>query len=266
MKKGLLILFFSIFVSFCVFSPVLAQNSGGLQPSLKGEATNDLLGTTLKGAGLGSGTAFEFGQVLGSMVNVVISLIGVIILALSVYAGFLWMNARGNPDQVKKAQAIFAQVVVGGLIIGTSVLTVNLVAPATGQNVIGYEFAKGFLSSAGLLQGDASTLGGVLGLLVRVVFGLIGMIATVLYIYAGVMWFRSAGNPDTVKKARGIIIQTTIALIVILGAFSIVGYFLIQFGAIPSNPPSVESELLNESPGGGNLTPEELRQLENAQL
>ena len=36
---------------------------------------------------------------------------------LIVYAGFLWMNARGNEQQVEKAKSILTQAVIGLIIV-----------------------------------------------------------------------------------------------------------------------------------------------------
>ena len=42
-----------------------------------------------------------------------LSLVGTIFLALSIYAGILWMTAAGNEDKVTKAKDIVTQAVIG---------------------------------------------------------------------------------------------------------------------------------------------------------
>ena len=51
------------------------------------------------------------------MIRGLLGLLGVIALALIVYAGFLWLTSAGNKDQVEKAQQIIAASVIGMIII-----------------------------------------------------------------------------------------------------------------------------------------------------
>ena len=54
---------------------------------------------------------------IGTLVNALLGLLGVIFLLLTIYAGFLWMTARGETDQVKKAKNILMQAVIGIIIV-----------------------------------------------------------------------------------------------------------------------------------------------------
>ncbi len=64
--------------------------------------------------------------------------------------------------------------------------------------------------------------------IIRIFFGLLGVIALALLIYGGVIWMTSAGDPGKVTKAKQIIYNTVIGLIVIFSAFAI-SSFLINF-------------------------------------
>lgn len=55
--------------------------------------------------------------VVGRIINVSLSLLGTIAVALIVYAGFLWMTAGGNDDQITKARGIIYAAVIGLVII-----------------------------------------------------------------------------------------------------------------------------------------------------
>lgn len=50
---------------------------------------------------------------IGRIVKVVLSLVGTIFFVLTVYAGFLWMTASGNEEQVTKAKDILKMAVIG---------------------------------------------------------------------------------------------------------------------------------------------------------
>jgi cysteine-rich repeat protein len=51
------------------------------------------------------------------IINVSLGFLGMILLVLVLYAGFLWMTAGGNPDQVEKAKRYLRNAVIGLVII-----------------------------------------------------------------------------------------------------------------------------------------------------
>lgn len=53
----------------------------------------------------------------GNIINSVLGLVGVVFFVLMIYAGFLWMTARGNEEQFGKAKNIFATSIIGMLIV-----------------------------------------------------------------------------------------------------------------------------------------------------
>lgn len=55
-------------------------------------------------------------QVVG-VINVVLTILGILLLVLIMYAGFQWMTAGGNDDQVKKAKTILKNAIIGLIII-----------------------------------------------------------------------------------------------------------------------------------------------------
>ncbi len=65
---------------------------------------------------------------------------------------------------------------------------------------------------------------------VRIILGLLGILFIILIIYAGVLWMTSAGNSDQVEKARGIIVQAVIGLVVIMAAYAITSTVFNVFG------------------------------------
>lgn len=64
----------------------------------------------------GSADAGNFNDVLGSIIAALLGFLGVIFLVLIIYAGFLWMTAGGNTDQVKKARSLLINSAIGLLI------------------------------------------------------------------------------------------------------------------------------------------------------
>ncbi len=76
------------------------------------------------------------GTVVGLFINIVLGVLGVIFLVLTIYAGFLWMTAAGNEEQVKKAKHIVVQAVIGLVITlsayAISDFVINQLTAATG--------------------------------------------------------------------------------------------------------------------------------------
>ena len=74
-------------------------------------------------------------------------------------------------------------------------------------------------SQIGLGNADLKTT--VLNI-IRLVLGLMTLIAVVLIIYGGFVWLTAAGNEENVEKAKKIISAAVIGLIIILLAWAIV--------------------------------------------
>lgn len=53
---------------------------------------------------------------IGSIINIAFSVVGIILIVLMVYAGFLWMTAGGKEDQIKTATAIIKNSIIGLII------------------------------------------------------------------------------------------------------------------------------------------------------
>jgi uncharacterized membrane protein YwzB len=56
-------------------------------------------------------------QIVGSIIQVALGLIGIILVVLILYAGFQWMTAAGNDDAIKSAKKTIAAAVVGLVVI-----------------------------------------------------------------------------------------------------------------------------------------------------
>lgn len=108
MKKILIILF--LFFSIAVSSNfVLAYNFND------GSGLN----TTANGAGYDqSADAKTFlTSKIGIAISVVVSFIGIILLCLIIYGGYLWMTAMGNESQIDKAKGIIKNAIIGVIIV-----------------------------------------------------------------------------------------------------------------------------------------------------
>ena len=54
---------------------------------------------------------------IGQIIKIVLGLVGTIFFVLTIYAGFLWMTAGGQEEQVTKAKDIIKRSVMGLIIV-----------------------------------------------------------------------------------------------------------------------------------------------------
>ena len=104
MKKTILFIT-NLFIIFLFVTPVFTQGLQGADKPLKIIANN---------AGV---TETSIENVVGAGLNVALSMVGLIFLILMVYAGYLWMTARGEDEPIKKAQKIIIGSVIGLVLI-----------------------------------------------------------------------------------------------------------------------------------------------------
>ena len=69
-----------------------------------------------KTAGFKKATETTFAETVGQIVNAALSFVGIIFTVLMVYAGYLWMTARGEESQIEKAKNIINASIIGIII------------------------------------------------------------------------------------------------------------------------------------------------------
>jgi hypothetical protein len=71
----------------------------------------------------------------------------------------------------------------------------------------------------------------LVNVVVRVAFGLAGVIALIYLIYSGYLFMTSLGNPDAVAKAKSKLLLTVLGLVIIILAYAFVAFILNIIGA-----------------------------------
>jgi Type IV secretion system pilin len=64
---------------------------------------------------------------IGTLINIALSLLGIVFLLLTLYAGWLWMTAQGESKQTGKARDILITAVVGLVILLSAYAISNFV-------------------------------------------------------------------------------------------------------------------------------------------
>src|SRR3989344_4167384 len=133
---------FIIAVSVLLFYHVSFAQTPINSDTAFGGATGQTVETLSGEAGLGT---TDFRLVVARVINIALGFLGIIAVALIIYAGFLWMTAAGNESQIAIAKKIMTGAVIGLVIIlaafGIAVFVMRVLLGATGggggENVTG---------------------------------------------------------------------------------------------------------------------------------
>lgn len=130
-KKIISFALLNIFLlAFFVVVPALAQSgfSGDM---------NAQLGAAAGGSGAGFGEPQDPRSIVATTIRILLGLIGTVFTCLTIYAGYLWMTAGGNEDDVTKAKTLLTQSVIGLIIILLSYsITIFVFNTALGKGVL----------------------------------------------------------------------------------------------------------------------------------
>lgn len=92
------------------------------------------LGAAAGKAGLTTfASANDVPGIVGTIIGTALSMIGVLFLLLMLYGGFLWMTARGNEEQTKKALETIEAAVIGVIIVLGAYALTSFVFKSVGQ-------------------------------------------------------------------------------------------------------------------------------------
>ena len=98
----------------------LALASGFLAGGNNIFAANDYgLNATAQEAGIPTEKA-DVPSIIGQVIGVILSFLSVAFLILMLYAGFIWMFARGNEAEVTRAKNIIIAAVTGLIVVAAS--------------------------------------------------------------------------------------------------------------------------------------------------
>ena len=132
MKKLLI-----VFVAVVLLAMPLLTMAG----TVKSEITGPLSTIGQTGFDEPSGSGVTLPDRIGRIIKIVLGLLGIVLIVIVIYAGFLWMTAGGNEDQVKKARQWLINAIIGLAIILsayaiTDFIITKLISATTGTDSI----------------------------------------------------------------------------------------------------------------------------------
>ncbi len=113
LKFQKMVLFFSLLVLVC--APITAQAFDDIIPNLDNAAGD-----------LASGEP-DLTVLIGNLVSIVLGFLGIIMVLLIIYGGYLWMTSQGDSAQVEKAKTLIKNAIIGVAIILLSYIITHFV-------------------------------------------------------------------------------------------------------------------------------------------
>lgn len=107
------IILFALFLLLFTTNSVFALN---LQDAFK-TSDGTLLQNSATAIGYKTDNTVTIYSIVGNIITMVLSFLGIIFLILMVYAGYLWMMAQGNDEQVTRARNMITAAIIGLVIV-----------------------------------------------------------------------------------------------------------------------------------------------------
>lgn len=108
-------------------------------------------------------------------------------------------------------------------------------------------------TSAGFGSGNLLS---IIGTIIKVFLGLLGIIFLIIMLYAGFLWMTAGGDGKQVDKAKKLLINAVIGIVIILSAFAITSFILNAIldattgGSTNTNPPVTTTPFSNSLGNG----------------
>ena len=242
------------FGAAAVVSPVSVHAAGGLQDTLK-NGTQGIYSNE-RTAGNNNAPTPDPINVIWNLIQVVLGLLGMMMILIFLYAGFLYFNARGVAAEVTKAQDMIKQAVIGMIIIasawGIGYFVINAIAGAVttraesvlssmvspayaattdghiadvGSALQGGAFGQ-FIDKSGAAK-DPNFIVTVVQNIINILLGFLGVGMVLLFLYAGFLYLTAGGDAANTKKAVAIIQQAVIGTLIILASWGL-SWFVIN--------------------------------------
>lgn len=106
--------FFYILISTILAWPTILINRVSAQLINNPDELKQMTDETAQSSNLGS---VEVGSLVAKGIQIVLGFLAVIFLSLTLMAGFRWMTAAGNEDQIKKATSTLKAAIIGLIIV-----------------------------------------------------------------------------------------------------------------------------------------------------
>jgi TRAP-type C4-dicarboxylate transport system permease small subunit len=161
-------------------------------------------------------TASQVDFELYGLISYIKAIIGSVAIFMIVLSGIRTVTSQGEEEQVTTQRKAILWTIVGlGIILVNQVVVENI-------------FIKPIRENAGQIQKtNVDTILGAFGKVTQFILGFVGLVAFAALIYGGASMVANFGNEEAVAKAKKIIMNAIIGIIIILSAFAIVSTMIL---------------------------------------
>ncbi len=129
---------------------------------------------------------------------------------------------------------IYKKLLIFALVLISSLISVNILlaqpgggadtgnTPGGGANTV----STSLTNPLGVDSPEA-----VIANVINTIFGIVGSLALLMFIYGGLVWMTSSGNKEMIDKGKNIIKWAAIGLIVIFSSYALVRFLITGVGA-----------------------------------
>ena len=104
-------------------------------------------------------TTTDLPTMIGRLISAFLGVLGIVLLVIIIYAGFLWMTAGGNAEQVDKAKKWMINAVVGLIIVLASYAITAFIINALGGTLTGGDGSSSSDDSSSSIERRSGSLG-----------------------------------------------------------------------------------------------------------
>lgn len=161
--------------------------------------------------------------ILLAIVDDLFRAIGLLAVAFIMYAGFKYIMSQGKPDETSKAMSTGINALVG---IGISMVATTFVGFIGGQLNSNNQNAGqvGLLDLSLLPTPFGASNGQIIPTVLSITFNILGILAFLIIVIAGMNYTFSQGDPQATGKAKSAIVYALVGLILAILAQSIVSF------------------------------------------
>jgi len=123
------------------------------------------------------------------------------------------------------------------LVLGFGFASFQFAQPVSASDAFETNLKADFQTAGGQGYDTTGTLPQFIGGIVKVVLGVLGMVLLIITVYAGMLYMTAAGDDTKVKKAKAMLGQTVIGLIIVVGAYALTDFVMDRMiEAVDSTP------------------------------
>jgi len=115
------------------------------------------------------------------------------------------------------------RIVLAGVCVASALCIFSVTLPVSAID-LGLDRVATSASRAGFADATSTSFATNVGRFVSILLSVLGVLFTVLIVYAGFLWMTASGDETKVEKAKKIISSSIIGLIIILMAYSITNF------------------------------------------